>query len=99
MSTYSLLVVTATPNPNEMASVQEYLQGVMPLFAQAGAELVSRSKVSEVLKGSSVEMVLVMKLESDDAIKTLFNLPEYQALVPVRDKGFKEINIMISHEL
>ena len=26
------LVVTAVPNPNEMASVQEYLQGVLPLL-------------------------------------------------------------------
>jgi hypothetical protein len=26
------LVVTAVPNPNEMASVQEYLKGVLPLL-------------------------------------------------------------------
>ncbi|MBT8468695.1 MAG: hypothetical protein HKN10_10260 [Myxococcales bacterium] len=31
------LVVTAVPNPNEMASVQEYLQGVLPLLMGAGA--------------------------------------------------------------
>ena len=45
------LVVTAVPNPSEMASVQEYLGGVMPLFQAAGGELVKRLKVEKSLHG------------------------------------------------
>ena len=45
------LVVTATPNPNEMPSVQAYLQGVMPLLTQAGGAIVKRQKVGQVVIG------------------------------------------------
>ena len=41
MDDKTTLVVTAVPNPNEMASMQEYLQGVMPLLVGAGGKLVS----------------------------------------------------------
>ena len=44
------LVVTAVPNANEMASVQEYLQGVLPLFKGAGGKLVKRLKVDTVIQ-------------------------------------------------
>ena len=32
MGEKATLVVTATPNPNEMDSVQDYLKGVLPLL-------------------------------------------------------------------
>ena len=44
MAANTTLVVTAVPNPNEMASVQEYLQGVMPLLMGAGANRSNASR-------------------------------------------------------
>ena len=38
MSDPSTLIVTALPNPAEMASVQEYLKGVLPLLTGAGGK-------------------------------------------------------------
>lgn len=99
MNAKATLVVTATPNPNEMESVQTYLKGVMPLLMGAGAQLVKRLKVGEVINGNPSGMVLVMDFESDEAINTLFSSDEYAALIPVRDKGFTEMNILIAHEM
>jgi len=99
MSEKSTLVVTATPNPNEMESVQSYLQGVMPLLTGAGGQLVKRLKVENQIHGNSNGMVLVMDFDSDDAVTGLFESDEYAKLVPVRDKGFKEMNIMVTHTL
>jgi uncharacterized protein (DUF1330 family) len=93
------LVVTAIPNPNEMESVQSYLKGVMPLFTAAGGNLVKRLKVGETIRGNASGMVLVMDFDSDKAITELFESDEYAALVPIRDKGFKEMNILMAHEL
>ena len=45
MGEKTTLVVTAVPDPNEMASVQEYLQGVLPLLMGAGGKAVKRLKV------------------------------------------------------
>ena len=54
MTEKATLVVTATPNPDEMPSVQAYLQGVMPLLMEAGGELVKRQKVGQVINGKPI---------------------------------------------
>ena len=99
MSEKTTLIVTATPNPKEMESVQDYLQGVLPLFLGAGGKLVKRLKVSEIIRGNSSGMVLVMDFDSDKAITELFESNEYAALIPVRDRGFAEMNILVTHEM
>ena len=93
------LVVTAVPNPSEMASVQEYLQGVLPLLMGAGGKPVKRLKVDDVIHGSPSGMVMVMDFESADAITGMFESEDYAALVPVRDRGFVEMNILMTREM
>lgn len=93
------LVVTATPNPNEMSSVQAYLQGVMPLLMGAGGKLVKRQKVGSVINGRPSGMVLVMDFESNQAVADLFQSDAYADLVPVRDKGFSDMNILVAEDM
>ena len=99
MNKNATLVVTGTPNPNEMEAVQGYLQGVLPLLMGAGGKLVERLKVDEVIDGNPSGMVLVMDFDSDEAITALFESDEYAALIPVRDQGFAEMNILLTHEM
>ena len=97
MNEKATLVVTATPNPNEMESVQGYLKGVLPLLMGAGGNPVKRLKVDEVIRGNPSGMVLVMDFDSDEAITALFESDEYAALIPMRDQGFAEMNILLTH--
>ena len=99
MSEGTTLVVTAAPNPDEMDSVQEYLQGVMPLFIRAGGKLVKRLKTEEVINGNPSGMTLVMDFDSAEAVNELFTSDDYAALVPVRDRGFAEMNILLTREM
>ena len=99
MADKATLVVTAVPNPNEMASVQDYLKGVMPLLMGAGGTLVRRLKTNRVVNGRPAGMVLVMDFESADTVAATFESDEYRALVPVRDRGFAEMNILITQEM
>jgi uncharacterized protein (DUF1330 family) len=99
MSEKATLVVTGIPNPAEMASVQAYLQGVQPLLVAAGGKPAKRLKVNRTLNGKPCGMVLVMDFDSADAITKLFESDAYAALVPVRDKGFAEMNIHLSQEM
>ena len=99
MSEKTTLVVTAVPNPNEMASVQEYLQGVLPLLQGAGGKLVRRLKIDKVIHGNPSGMALVMDFDSVDAVTEMFESDDYAALVPVRDKGFSEMNILLTREM
>lgn len=99
MNEKTTLVVTAVPNPNEMGAVQTYLKGVLPLLTGAGGKPVKRLKVNEVIHGKPSGMVLVMDFESADAITSMFESDDYAALVPVRDKGFSEMNIQLTQEM
>ena len=99
MSEKATLIVTATPNPNEMESVQGYLKGVLPLFVSAGGKLVKRLKVDELIHWKSSGMVLVMDFDSDETITALFDSDEYKALILLRDQGFSEMNILLTHEM
>ena len=99
MNERTTLVVTAVPNPNEMESVQKYLQGVMPLLMSAGGSLVKRLKVDQVIHGKPNGMVLVMDFDSAESITGLFESEDYAALVPVRDKGFAEMSIQLTREM
>ena len=99
MDEKTILVVTAVPNPNEMESVQEYLKGVMPLLQGAGGKLVKRLKVGKLIHGNPSGMVLVMDFESADSITAMFESDDYATLVPVRDRGFSEMNIHLAQEM
>jgi uncharacterized protein (DUF1330 family) len=99
MTDTATLLVTAVPNPDEMDAVQEYLHGVMPLLTGAGGELVKRLEINSVIHGDPTGMALVMDFASPDDIASLFDSPEYAALVPVRDRGFTEMNILVTRPL
>lgn len=99
MTEKATLVVTATPNPEEMLSTQAYLQGVLPLLTGAGGTLVKRQKVALVINGQPSGMVLVMDFDSKAAITELFSSDAYEQLIPDRNKGFKEMNILIAGDM
>ena len=99
MDEKTTLVVTAVPNPNEMASVQEYLQAVMPLLIGARGTLVKRLKTDKVINGRPSGMTLVMDFDSADAITEMFESDDYAALIAGRDRGFAEMNILLTREM
>jgi uncharacterized protein (DUF1330 family) len=99
MSEKATLVVTAVPNSSEMGAVQEYLKGVMPLLTGAGGKLVKRLKVDRVINGNPSGMALVMDFDSAEAVTKMFESDEYAALIPVRDKGFSEMNILVTQQM
>lgn len=90
------LIATAVPNPENMADMQAYMQTANPLFEALGGGAATRSKVSEVVCGDGTAIVLVMEFPDKEKLSAMFASAEYQALVPVRNRGFKSINIWIT---
>ncbi|MEM7541788.1 MAG: DUF1330 domain-containing protein [Pseudomonadota bacterium] len=99
MSETATLIVTATPNPEEMEAVKQYLDGVVPVLMGAGGKPVKRLKIDDVIYGSPSAMALVMDFDSSDAITALFGSEEYAALIPTREKGFTEMNILVAKDM
>ena len=93
----AVLAVTATPNPDEMEAMQTYLSRVGPILTDHGGQALYRGRsIAAVVGDLSFGMLLVMKFESVQAIQGLFASPEYQELIPFREKGFKKFDAVIS---
>ena len=59
----------------------------------------ARSGRTRQVRRPTTGMALVMDFESAEAIEDLFASSEYAELLSARDRGFKEINILVTHEM
>jgi len=64
----------------------EYQQRVPETFGPWGCELVLRGKQFQALAGNCPHpAVVVLRFPSPEAVKSWFDSPAYQALIPLRD--------------
>jgi uncharacterized protein (DUF1330 family) len=96
------LFVTAAPaeGEGEGEARGRYLQAVGPLLVGAGGTPVKRVRVTDTITGTAgTAVVLVMDFESAEAIQGVFASDAYKALIADRDKGFANIEILITEPL
>ena len=100
MEDKAILVVEATPNPENMEDLQKYGSKSYSILAKHGGVPVANYKVESTMgSGDSPAMVGVFSFPNKQAIEDLLiNDPDYQQIVPFRDKGFKSIQFMICSE-
>ncbi len=93
------LIITATANGQELAAHDEYLKKSAPISAQYGAVKVANYRLSEALDELAMpEHCLVVSFPTRQSISDLFSDPNYQALIKLRDLGFKAIRYFIGSE-
>jgi len=94
------LVVTSVPNPSQQEAMQEYVQGVMPLLLELGGVVVKRSMLTDTYHGEKAfTFLLIMDFPSKQALINMFESDAYQLLIPIREKGFKKIDIFFADDL
>ena len=94
------LLVTATPAEGQGEAMTRYLQGVQPLLAGAGGSPVKRVRVTDTITGTAgTGMALVMDFENAETIQAVFASDAYRALIPDRDTGFSNVEILITEPL
>lgn len=99
-NTKTTMIVTSTINPDEMESLQAYVQSVMPMLLELGGQVIKRTKITDVYFGEKpAELLLVMDFPSKEALKDMFDSETYQALIPLRNKGFSKVDILFAEEL
>lgn len=100
MSNQTFLVVEATPNPENMEDLQAYGSQSYAILEKHGGVRVANYNVESVLdSGEKPALIGVFSFPNAAAIQNLlFNDPEYQQLVPSRDKGFKSIRFFVCNE-
>ena len=91
------LVVVAAPNPDAQADLQAYQAGSGPIFARHGGRPTAQLPVSgQPIGNTSAAFVAVLEFPSTDAAEAVFEDPDYQALVPARDRGLAVLNVYVT---
>jgi len=93
------LIVLSTARHDGEDALISYVEQVIPMIIDAGGTPIKRLHVSDVVCGNAnVEFVFVADFEDASTIRRLFDSAEYQALLPVRDRGFEAIDIYITED-
>lgn len=100
MTTKATIVVTAVFNPEQMSAAQQYMQRAIPLLINGGGEIICRAKVERALVGESkYNACLVMDFPSADAVEAVFKGDAYAEIIPLREAGFKSMDIVIANPM
>lgn len=93
------VVALVTVNDDEPWALGEYFRVTGPLLERAGAEIVKRFTVNEVVVGHRpAKTVVIVKYPSRAAVESVFGSPEYQAIKPVRDRAFSDYHVSIASD-
>ena len=94
------LIVLSVARPGEETALQEYVEQVMPLLFDAGGAVVKRIGISDTVAGGpDTGFIFIMDFDSAASMRTVFDSDEYAALIPIRDKAFTQIDILITEDL
>ena len=93
-----LAFVTISENaPDALAA---YFKVTDPLLRRAGARIIKRFAVNDVVVGTHPSQTVVMvEYPSREAVDSVFKSPEYAAVRAVRDRAFSTYAITIVDDL
>ena len=100
MENPTFLIVEATPNPENKDELQSYSsQSPSFLKKHGGAPVASYNIESAMDSEGKPAVIAVFSFPNREAIQDLLiNDPDYQQLIPLRDKGFKSIRFLVGNE-
>lgn len=97
MVTVLAFVTIADEAPEALAA---YFRVTDPLLRRAGARIVRRFAITDVLVGTHPSRTLVIvEYPSRAAVDQVFGSPEYAAIGPIRDRAFRDYAITIVDDL
>lgn len=94
------IVISAVFNPDGMASAQGYMQRAIPMLIEHGGEIIRRVKAERAIVGArKCDAYLVMDFPSERAVDAAFGSDAYAEIVPLRDAGFKSMDIVVARSM
>ena len=97
MVTVLAFVTIAEDAPDALAA---YFRVTDPLLKRAGARIVKRFAVNDVVVGTNPSQTVVMvEYPSREAVDSVFKSPEYAAVKATRDRAFSTYAITIVDDL
>ena len=97
MVTVLAFVTIAEDAPDALAA---YFRVTDPLLKRAGARIVKRFAVNDVVVGTNPSQTVVMvEYPSREAVDSVFKSPGYAAVKATRDRAFSTYSIRIGDDL
>lgn len=93
MVTVMAFVTVAEDAPDALAA---YFSVTDPLLKRAGARIVKRFSIHDVVVGNRpAQTVVMVEYPSREAVDMVFGSPEYASVIPQRDRAFLDYAITI----
>ncbi len=87
------LVTVREDCPVDLAA---YLEATAPLLERAGARIIQRFKVSEVVAGRRpAQTVVIVEYPDRAAVDMVFGSAEYRRIIPYRDRAFSDYHVRV----
>ena len=97
MVTVLAFVTIAEDAPEALAA---YFEVTDPLLKRAGARIVKRFSIKDVVVGGCpAETVVIVEYPTRDAVDMVFGSPEYAAVTKIRDRAFDKYAITVVDDL
>ena len=97
MVTVLAFVTIAEDAPEALAA---YFEVTDPLLKRAGARIVKRFSIKDVVVGRSpTKTVVMVEYPNREAVEMVFGSPEYAAVTRIRDRAFRDYAITIVDDL
>ena len=94
------LLIHATPNPENMGLLAEYLSSMGPVFDKYQGEMVCKFKVIEQLVGEGkTKMVAILSFPNAEVVRTLIASDECKELAELRAKVFLKLDLLLSESM
>jgi uncharacterized protein (DUF1330 family) len=90
------LIQLATRRPDSDADFKAYASVAGPMLVAVGGVWNSDYNRVADLAGEGFAQIRVMDFPDAECIETVFASPEYQELIPFRDKAFDDLRIIIA---
>lgn len=93
-----LAFVTISENAPE--ALAAYFMATDPLLQRAGARIVKRFSIKDVVVGSCpTRTVVIVEYPTREAVEMVFGSPEYAAIAKIRDRAFDTYAITVVDDL
>ncbi|MEH2360888.1 DUF1330 domain-containing protein [Nostoc sp.] len=95
-----LVLVTFLENTEELKALEEYRSRAKKIRDEYGAETVYRLNIKERFIGNfEEESIRILKFPSIQHLKDWLSDPRYQAIVSLREKGYRKVTLTIIEEV
>jgi uncharacterized protein (DUF1330 family) len=90
------VVALLSINESDPMALGKYFEVTGPLLERAGAKIVKRFDINEVVVGKrKAQTVVIVEYPDKAAVDSVFGSPEYASITEVRDRAFNEYHINV----